>query len=71
MELNNSDFTRLNLSTKMVKVIQRIQKQCSEDLIIEERLDQNESLNEEDDIKDHLSTQSSNIYESINLDKVN
>lgn len=72
MELDNNDFARLKLSTKMVKIIQRIQKQCSDDFITEERLEDSEPFNEDYvEIEDYNDTQQQeNVYRFISLDKV-
>ncbi|XP_055526662.1 uncharacterized protein LOC129719190 [Wyeomyia smithii] len=69
MELDNNNYTRLQLTTKMVKTIQRIRRQCSDDLIVEERLE-NEPMSEDDNITDNINTPPQNSYRSISLDKV-
>lgn len=75
--LDNSDFTRLKLTTKMVKTIQKIQKQCADDIIFEEeRLEENNTSGVEDDLVEEdqpeheTNTDPDNIYKSINLDQV-
>lgn len=77
MMLDKDDFTRLELSTKKIKLIQKIQRQYT-DLIIEERLDETEDTGantgkEEDDptVEADVSTNPEDIYKSINLDQVN
>nr|XP_029710258.1 uncharacterized protein LOC115256155 [Aedes albopictus] len=75
MMLDKDDFTRLELSTKKIKLIQKIQRQYT-DLIIEERLDETEDTGantekEEDDptVEADVSTNPEDIYKSINLDQ--
>lgn len=77
LELKEQDFIRLKLKTKIIKTIERIQKELTNEFIIEERLNEtteSESFNAfevkntsyiiEDD------TSESNPYKAIYLDKV-
>lgn len=67
--LDNNDFTRLKLTTKMVKTIQKLQKQLENDLVVEELEDQNEVLMTEANVVATCSTAGNN-NRPINLDKV-
>lgn len=77
MLLDNNDFTRLRLSTKMIKIIQKTQKQYT-DLIIEERLDDTDNADKAEDeteetivVEGEAIMNPEHIYKTINLDQVN
>ncbi|XP_065075394.1 uncharacterized protein LOC135699115 [Ochlerotatus camptorhynchus] len=72
--LDNNDFSRLKLSTKMIKTIQRIQSKCADDIIIEEQtLEENNKSEIVEDYtmmaEDDISTNPNDIYNTINLDQ--
>ncbi|XP_062551888.1 uncharacterized protein LOC134217124 [Armigeres subalbatus] len=75
MLLDNNDFTRLRLSTKMIKIIQKTQKQYT-DLIIEERLDDTDNADKAEDeteetivVEGEAIMNPEHIYKTINLDQ--
>lgn len=64
--LDNNDFTRLNLTTKMIKTIQKFQKLVENDLVVEE-LD--EQVEEEMTIEHKIEPPTENKL-PISLEKV-
>ena len=77
LDLNNIDFARLDLTTKMIKTILRMQSKCADKIIHEEEQREEENSPEaaigevvEDAVEIELSTNPADIYKSITLEKV-
>ncbi|XP_065079427.1 uncharacterized protein LOC135702327 [Ochlerotatus camptorhynchus] len=74
--LDNDDFTRLKLSTKMVKTIQKLQKLLENDLVVEELEDHIEDIIEThaDDVGTNSNAEnddrSFNLEQEINVDQI-
>nr|XP_029718019.1 uncharacterized protein LOC115260840 [Aedes albopictus] len=75
VELDNNDFSRLMLRTKVIKLIQRIQKELYDDMVIEERLEEDDHENGESSKEsaknDEDALEGSNDFQGITLEKVN
>lgn len=82
MELNEQDFSRLQMKTKLIKCIQRIQREISSGLTVEEfiveRLDpedesyrnENAEVDDQDTDEDCVDSIEENPYHGIRLEKV-
>lgn len=80
LELDSNDFTRLKLRTKVIKLIQRMQKEIYNDTVVEERLDEyhegddpqesNDMTTEEANICEESTLKDGNEYEGIVLESV-
>ncbi|XP_065082745.1 uncharacterized protein LOC135705098 [Ochlerotatus camptorhynchus] len=71
MELDNNDFARLKLRTKVIKLIQRIQKELYDDTVIEERLEEyHEGDDHQEKYKD-MTTEETESHEEDTLEGFN
>lgn len=71
MELDNNDFARLKLRTKVIKLIQRMQKELYDDTVIEERLEEyHEGDDHQEKYKD-MTTEETESHEEDTLEGFN